>query len=95
MGEVGGQLLAGKPAQVVAHDDALGERLVHGHHQAPAQFGEADQQQTRAPLRVHGVAGEQPQILEDVVAQVLGLVDDEHGMNLLFPAVLPRGHRPS
>ena len=37
--EIGGQLLTGEPAQVVAHHDALGEGFVHRHGQAPAQFG--------------------------------------------------------
>jgi hypothetical protein len=37
---------------VVAHDDALGERFVHRHAQAPAQFRQAHQQQAQAPLGV-------------------------------------------
>ena len=50
--------------------------------QAPAQLGQAHQEQAQAALGVHGVVGQQPQVLEHVVAQVLGLVDDEHGVDL-------------
>ena len=52
--------------------------LVHRHREPPAQLGLADQEQAEPVLRVHLVVGEQPQVLEHVAAQVLGLVDDEH-----------------
>ena len=45
-----------------------------GHGQAAAQFGEADQQHAQALLGVHVEVGEEPGILEHVVAQVPGLV---------------------
>jgi len=45
--EVCRQLLAAEPAEVVAHHDALGQRFVHRHGQAPAQFGQPHQQQAQ------------------------------------------------
>ena len=75
--EVLGQLLAGQPAQMMAHHDALGERFVHRHAQAATQLGESDQQQTQAVFRIHLIVGEQTQILEHLVAQMMGLIDDE------------------
>ena len=57
----------------------LGERFVHGHGEAAAQLGEPDEQQAQAVLGVHGEVAQQAKIFEDIVAQVLGLVDDEDG----------------
>ena len=79
MGEVGLELVAVEAGQVLAHDEALGEGFMHGHGEAAAQFGEADEQQAQAVLGIHGEIGQQPEILEHVVAQVVRLVDDEHG----------------
>ena len=42
----------------MAHDEALGERFVHGHCEAPSQLGEPDQEQAQAVLGVHGEVGE-------------------------------------
>ena len=42
--EVGVELVAVEAADVVADDEALAERLVDGHGQSAAQFGEADEQ---------------------------------------------------
>jgi hypothetical protein len=67
---------------VVAHHDALGERLVHRHAQAPAQFGQPHQQQAQAPLGIHGVVGQQAQVFEHVVAQMLGFVDHQQRVDL-------------
>ena len=64
---------------MVAHDEALSERFVAGHGEAAAQLGESDQQQAQAVLAIHGEVTQQAKIFEDVVAQVLGFVDDEHG----------------
>ena len=50
-----------------------------GHGEATAQLGESDEEQAQAVLAVHGEVGQQPEVFEDVVAQVLGFVDDEHG----------------
>jgi hypothetical protein len=69
MDEVVGQLLAGQSGHVMAHHDALGERFVHRHAQAPAQLREPDQQQAEAVFRIHLVVGEQTQILEHLVAR--------------------------
>ena len=77
MGEVRVDLVAGEAADVVADDEALGERLVDGHGQAAAEFGETDQQHAQAAFGVHAEVREESEILEDVVAQVLGLVDDK------------------
>ena len=52
---------------------------MHGHGEAAAQLGEPDEEQAQAVVGVHGEVTQQPQVFEDVVAQVLGLVDDEHG----------------
>ena len=73
------EFLAVESGEVVAHDEALGERFVHGHGQASAQFGESDEHQAQAVLGVHDEVGQQPQVFQDVVSQVLGLVDNEHG----------------
>ena len=59
---------------MITHHDALGERLVHGHAQAPAQLREPDQEQTEPIVGIHLVVGEQAQILEHLVAQVMGLI---------------------
>ena len=63
----------------MTHDEALCERFVHGHSEAAAQLGESDEEQAQAVVAVHGEVGQQAKIFEDVVAQVLGFVDDEHG----------------
>ena len=39
---------------MVAYDEALGERFVHGHGEAASQLGESDQQQPQPVLGVHG-----------------------------------------
>ena len=79
VGEVVVELRAVEACDVVAHDEALCERFVAGHGESASQLGESDEQQAQAMLGVHGEVGQQPQVFEDVVAQVLGLVDDEHG----------------
>ena len=79
VGEVVVEFLAVESGEVVAHDEALGERFVHGHGQAPAQLGESDEQQAQAVLGVHGEVTQQAKVFQDVVSQVLGFVDDEHG----------------
>ena len=52
---------------------------MHGHGEAAAQLRESDEQQAQAILRVYDEVGQQPEVFEDIVAQVLRLVDDEHG----------------
>ena len=79
VGEIGLELVAVEAGPVLAHDEPLGEGFVDGHGEAAAQLGEADEQQAQAVLGVHLEIGEQAQILEHVVAQVVRLVDDEHG----------------
>jgi len=64
---------------MVTHDEALCEGFVAGHGEASSQLGESDEQQAQAVLAVHGEVGEESEVFEDVVAQVLGFVDDEHG----------------
>ena len=53
-GEVVVELVAVESVEVVAHDEALGERFVHGHGEAAAQLGESDEQQAQAVFGVHG-----------------------------------------
>ena len=77
--DIGVDLVAGQPGEVVAHDEALAERFVHRHGEAPAQLGQPHEDEAHAVLGVHGEVGQQPQVLEHVAAQVVGLVDDEHG----------------
>ena len=79
VGEVGIEFLAVESGEVVAHDEALGERFVAGHGEAASQLGETDEEQAQAVVAVHGEVTQQAQVFEDVIAQVLGLVDDEHG----------------
>ena len=54
VGEVVVELVAVESVEVVAHDEALGERFVHGQGQAAAQLGESDEQQAQAVFGVHG-----------------------------------------
>ena len=79
MGEIGVEFVAVECAEVVAHDESLGERFVAGHGETAAQLGEPDEEQAQAVLAVHGEVGQEAEVFEDVVAQVLRLVDDEHG----------------
>ena len=65
---------------MVTHDEALGERFVHGHGESAAQLGEPDEEQAQAVFGVHGKVTQQAKIFEDIVAQVLRLVDDEDGV---------------
>ena len=46
---------------------------------SPAQLDEPHQERAQAAPGVHTEVGELSEILEDVVAQVLGLVDDQAG----------------
>ena len=78
MSEVGIEFVALQAGDVMAHDEALIERFVNGHGQPAAQFGEADEKQAQAVFGIHGVVGEQAQVAEDIVAQELSLVDDQH-----------------
>jgi len=48
--------------------------------------GVADEHHGQAVLGVHRVVGEQAQILEQLGAQVVGLVDDEHGTEAVLGA---------
>ena len=52
------ELVAVESVEVVAHDEALGERFVHGHGEAAAQLGESDEQQAQAVFGVHGEVGQ-------------------------------------
>ena len=79
MGEVMVELVAVEAGEVVAHDEALGERFVHGHGESASQLGESDEQHAQAVLGVHFVVAQEPEVLEDVIAQVVRFVDDEHG----------------
>ena len=79
VGEVVVELVAVESVEVVANDEALGERFVHGHGEAAAQLGEPDEEQAQAVFGVHGEVAQEPDVFEDIVAQVLGFVDDEHG----------------
>ena len=48
VGEVVVELVAVESVEVVANDEALGERFVHGHGEAAAQLGEPDEEQAQA-----------------------------------------------
>ena len=58
VGEVGVEFVAVESIEVVTHDEALGERFVHGHGEAAAQLGEPDEQQAHAGLGVHDEVGQ-------------------------------------
>ena len=73
------EFVAVECVEMMAYDETLYERFVHGHGEAAAQLGEPDEQQAQAVLAVHGEVTQQAKIFEDVIAQVLRLVDDEHG----------------
>ncbi len=86
VGEVGAGLVARERRQVVADDDPLVERLMHGHAETAAQLGLPAEEQAEPILRVHGVVGEQAHLLEHIAAQAVGLVEDEHGAGARFGA---------
>ena len=69
--EIGVDLLSIEAGEMVSDDDALAEGLVHGHRQPPPELGEADEDEAHALLRIHGEVGEQAEVFEDVVAQVV------------------------
>ena len=77
VGEVGVDLVAVEPGEMVAHDEALGERFVHRHGEAAPELGQPDQDEAQALLGIHGEVGQQAEVLEHVVAQMMGLVDDQ------------------
>ena len=52
---------------------------MHGHGETAAQFGESDEQHAQAVLGVRFVIAQEPEVLKDVVAQVVRFVDDEDG----------------
>lgn len=56
--EVARDFIAGKPGEVVSHDDALVERFMESHRQPPAQLGQSDQEQAQPILSIHFVIGE-------------------------------------
>ena len=58
MGQIGVELIAFEAGEMVAHDESLGERFVAGHREAPAQLGEADEDETHAVFGVHGEVGQ-------------------------------------
>ena len=75
MRQIAGEFVAGERGHVVTDDDPLRKRLMDGHRQAAAQFWMAEQEETEAVLGIHLVIGEEPQILEDIRAEVVGFVD--------------------
>ena len=79
VGEVMVEFVAVEAGEVVAHDEALGERFVHSHGESASQLGESDEQHAQAVLGVHFVIAQEPEVLEDVIAQVVRFVDDEDG----------------
>ena len=79
VGEIGGDLLPGERRQVIAHDDALREGLMHGHGEAPSQLGLAEQQKAEPVFGVHLVVGQQAEVFEDFGSKMMGLVNDQDG----------------
>ena len=77
MHQIGGQLVAGQTAEVVADDDPLADGLVDGHPETTTELRLADEQQAEPVLRVHLIVCEQSQVLEHIGAKVMGLVDDQ------------------
>ena len=75
--EIGTDLLAGEAAEMASDDDALGEGFMHGHGQPVAQHGEADEQQAEPILGIHPEVAQQPEFLEDLIAEVVRFVEDE------------------
>ena len=86
VGEVIVEFAAVQSGEVVTHDETLAQRFVHGHGESASQLGQADQQQAQALLGVHDEVGEEPEVFEDVVSQVVRFVDDEHGQLLVSQA---------
>ena len=78
MSEIGFEFVAVEAAEVVPDDEALAQGFVDGHGEPAPEFGESDEDQAQSLFGVHGEVGEQAEVFEHVVAQVLGLVDDEH-----------------
>ena len=57
---------------MVLHDEAPVEGFVHGHAQAPAQLGQSDEQQAESGGGVHVEVGQQLEVLDHVVSEVVG-----------------------
>ena len=71
------QLLAGLGAELIGRDNATAQRAVIGHVQTGAQRWQTDQPDREQVLAVESEAPESREVVEEVVTQVLGLVDDE------------------
>ena len=78
MGEIAGEFVAGERGHVMADDDTLPEGLMDGHGEAAPQFRLPEQHETESVLGIHLVIGQEPEILEDIRAQVVGFVDHEN-----------------
>ena len=70
-------LRAFEGVDMASHDNALVEGFVYPHGEALAQFAGADEQQAQARITVHAEVGEQAQLLESLVGEVVGLVEDQ------------------
>jgi hypothetical protein len=75
--KVGGQLIASQRGEMETDDDALGESFVNGHRESSSKLGLSEQEQAEAVLGIHVVVGEKAKVLENVGAEVMGLIDDE------------------
>ena len=60
MREVIGELVAGERGHVMADDNPVRERLVHGHGEPAPQFGLTKDKETEPILGIHLVIGEEP-----------------------------------
>ena len=82
--QVGFRFGSGERHYMMLCDDALCQRFVHGHGEAAAQFGQPDQHHAHTTLRVELEVGQQPEVFEHFVAQMMGFVDDQHRQLLFF-----------
>ncbi len=73
------QLLAGLGAELIGRDNATAQRAVIGHVQTGAQRRQTDEPDGEQVLTVESEIEESREVVEEVLAEVLGLVDDEDG----------------
>lgn len=80
MSRIFGHLFVGETGKVVPRDDALGKRFGQT-VMAKRRLSSVRliQQQARAVFGIHSVVGEQTRVFENLVAWMMGLLDDEYG----------------
>ena len=87
--QVGLRFVAGECGKMMLCDNALRQRFVHGHGKAPAQFGQPDQHHAHTTLRVELEVGQQSEVFEHLVVQMMGFIDNQHRQLLFHLSLTP------